>query len=87
MNNDAISLVTLSEAFGRIDFMKNMADKTYKLVLEKYPNSVKLLRAYAGYLETVNNDPWSASKYYTIADKHEEDQENAAQDVVILTGD
>ncbi len=46
-----------------------MADQTYKIVLERYPNSVKLLRAYAGFLETVNNDPWAAAKYYALADK------------------
>lgn len=49
-------------------------------MLERYPNSVKLLRAYADFLETVKNDPWTASQYYATADKQEEEQENAAQD-------
>ena len=43
----------------------------------RYPKSVQLLRAYAGFLESVKNDPWAAAQYYTDADKQESAQENA----------
>ena len=36
LRKDQVSLVQLSDAFRKIDFMEVMADKTYKLVLEKY---------------------------------------------------
>lgn len=49
-------------------------------MLERYPNSVKLLRAYASFLETVKNDPWASAKYYNMADEQEELQEIEANE-------
>lgn len=40
------------------------AEKTYKTMLERFPTSVKVLRAYAKFLEDVRNDPWAATKFY-----------------------
>lgn len=49
----------------------------------RYPSSVKLLRSYGRFLEEVKNDPWTAAKYYSEADKVEEQQENAANDAML----
>lgn len=40
------------------------ADRTYRMVLERYPTSVKVLRCYARFLEDVQNDPWSAARIH-----------------------
>jgi hypothetical protein len=34
------------------------AQTAYRMVLEKYPNSPKLVRLYGKFLETIKNDPW-----------------------------
>ncbi|GAX73194.1 hypothetical protein CEUSTIGMA_g647.t1 [Chlamydomonas eustigma] len=81
-----ISLVVLSTAFRKIESMEVMADQTYKTVLARYPNSVKLLRTYANFLETVKNDPWAASHYFELADRVEDEQENLANDAVVDDG-
>ena len=47
----AISFRELSIAFESMDKTEAKADRTYRSVLERYPKSVKLLRAYAGFLE------------------------------------
>lgn len=36
LQQDTISLVTLAEAFRKIDLMEKLADKTYKLVLDRW---------------------------------------------------
>ena len=43
---------------------KTKADRTYKMVLDRYPSSVKLMRSYGRFLEEVKNDPWTAARYY-----------------------
>jgi PAS domain-containing protein len=45
-----------------------------------------VLRSYAKFLEEVKNDPWTASKYYTEADKQEEVQELAQNDAMFTAG-
>jgi HEPN domain-containing protein len=40
------------------------AEKTYRMVLERYPTSAKLLKSYARFLEDVKHDPWAAEKYH-----------------------
>ena len=45
-----------------------------------------MLRSYAKFLEEVKNDPWTASKYYTEADKQEEVQELAQNDAMFTAG-
>ncbi len=53
------------------------------VLVRRYPSSVKLLRSYGRFLEEVKNDPWTAAKYYSEADKLEEQQENAANDAML----
>ncbi|GLI68263.1 hypothetical protein VaNZ11_012618, partial [Volvox africanus] len=78
---DAVNMNSLTSAFRKIDQMERLADKTYKMVLERYPKAVKLLRSYALFLETVKNDPWTAAQFYTEAEKLEEALENAEHDL------
>ena len=42
-----------------------LAQSTYRVVLERYPQSVKLLRAYARFHEEVLVNPGRAAKLYT----------------------
>ncbi|GFR48517.1 hypothetical protein Agub_g10412 [Astrephomene gubernaculifera] len=78
-----VSFNALARAFRQIEVSKTKADRTYKMVLDRYPSSVKLLRSYGRFLEEVKNDPWTAAKYYSEADKVEEQQENAANDAML----
>ncbi|GIL79405.1 hypothetical protein Vretimale_18290 [Volvox reticuliferus] len=78
---DAVNMNSLTSAFRKIEQMERLADKTYKMVLERYPKAVKLLRSYALFLETVKNDPWTAAQFYTEAEKQEEALENAEHDL------
>lgn len=52
-----------------ISAAKQRAEKTYRMILERYPTSVKVLRCYAKFLEDVTNDPWTAAKFYAYVDK------------------
>lgn len=45
------SFSALSEAFRSMDKAELKADRTYRSVLERYPKSTKVLRAYANFLE------------------------------------
>lgn len=62
-------MASMSRMFARIDLMEVAANRTYRLVLERYPKSAKLLRSYGRFLENVKNDPWGAAKYYAEAEK------------------
>lgn len=62
-------MARMARMFARIDLMEVAANRTYRLVLERYPKSTKLLRSYGRFLENVKNDPWAASKYYAEAEK------------------
>ncbi|KAI8475137.1 MAG: hypothetical protein J3K34DRAFT_517581 [Monoraphidium minutum] len=69
-----VAFSDLTKALAKIEAARLRADRTYKSVLERYPNNVKVLRAYARFLEDAKNDPWGASKYHSEAD-HMEEQE------------
>eukprot|EP00201_Polytomella_parva_P019094 CAMPEP_0175050600 /NCGR_PEP_ID=MMETSP0052_2-20121109/7345_1 /TAXON_ID=51329 ORGANISM="Polytomella parva, Strain SAG 63-3" /NCGR_SAMPLE_ID=MMETSP0052_2 /ASSEMBLY_ACC=CAM_ASM_000194 /LENGTH=1178 /DNA_ID=CAMNT_0016314813 /DNA_START=883 /DNA_END=4416 /DNA_ORIENTATION=- len=68
-NQMAISL-------SNIDRSVQKADKVYRLVLERYPQSIKLLRGYAKFLETVKQDPYKADKMYIEAEKEEANRQD-----------
>jgi hypothetical protein len=53
----------LAAAIKRIDISVKQAERAYRTVLQRHPNSVKLLRLYARFLLDVKNDPWAASKW------------------------
>jgi hypothetical protein len=62
-------LSNMSAMFARIDLMEGAANRTYRLVLDRYPRNAKLLRSYGRFLENVKQDPWGAAKYYAEAEK------------------
>jgi PAS domain-containing protein len=66
-----ITLDSLSKLSSRIDRYEVKTDQSFKLLLERYPKSVKLMRSYGMFLEQVKKDPWSAAKYFNEADKIE----------------
>ena len=58
-----VTFVMLASAIKRIDVSVKQAERAYRAVLVRHPNSVKLLRLYARFLLDVKNDPWAASKW------------------------
>ena len=48
------------------------AEEVYKAVIQKYPKSVKVLRAYVRFLREIKNDPWKAQKYDLQADNYDQ---------------
>ncbi|GFR50724.1 hypothetical protein Agub_g12981 [Astrephomene gubernaculifera] len=76
----------LTSAFNNIEAAQKTATQTYRMVLDRYPNSVKLLRSYARFQEEVMNNPWRASQLYEKADRLEE-QQAAAQDTILYSVD
>ena len=54
---------SLAKSIKRIDVAIKLADRTYRNVLLRHPNSVKLLRLYARFMLDIKNDPWAASKW------------------------
>lgn len=65
-----ISFRGLNSSFKDIQAAQSKAEKTYKMILERYPTSVKVLRAYAKFLEDIKNDPWTAVRFYRCACTH-----------------
>ena len=55
----------LATAIKRIDVSVKQADRIYRNILVRHPNSVKLLRLYARFLLDIKNDPWTAAKWLT----------------------
>ncbi|KAG2497033.1 hypothetical protein HYH03_005036 [Edaphochlamys debaryana] len=76
----------LTASFANIEAAQERAIKTYRMVLDRYPNSVKLLRSYARFQQDVMNNPWRASQIYEKADKLEE-QQAVAQDNLLYNND
>lgn len=53
LTREVIPMERLGHSFKRIDEMELMAEKTYKLVLDRYPTNAKLLKSYGKFLEHV----------------------------------
>jgi hypothetical protein len=53
LTREVIPMERLGHSFKRIDEMEFMAEKTYKLVLDRYPTNAKLLKSYGKFLENV----------------------------------
>eukprot|EP00882_Tetradesmus_deserticola_P006573 GHRQ01006917.1.p1 GENE.GHRQ01006917.1~~GHRQ01006917.1.p1 ORF type:complete len:1485 (+),score=562.58 GHRQ01006917.1:723-5177(+) len=86
LTRDVIPMERLGHSFKSIDEMEVMAEKTYRLVLDRYPTNAKLLKSYGKFLENVKNDPWGAARYYAEAEKQEELAENTATELNIGDG-
>ena len=55
-------------------------------VLDRYPNSPKLLQAYALYLESVKSNPSRASRYRVEADRLEKESSKPSQTSALTDG-
>ena len=60
------------QAFTQMHQSETHAEEIYKIVIQKYPKSVKILRAYVRFLRDIKNDPWKAQKYDLQADNYEQ---------------
>jgi len=60
------------QAFTQMHQSETRAEETYKVVVLKYPKSVKILRAYVRFLREIKNDPWKAQRYDLQADNYEQ---------------
>ncbi len=60
------------QAFTQLHLSETRAEETYKVVILKYPKSVKILRAYVRFLREIKNDPWKAQRYDLQADNYEQ---------------
>lgn len=66
-----ISFADLSKKFYEMDEREKRADECYRLVLGKFPKSVKLLKAYSAFLDEVRNDMLGSKKLLLDAEKVE----------------
>ena len=51
---------------------ESRAEEVYKIVIQKYPKSVKVLKAYVRFLRDIKNDPWKAQKYDLQAENYDQ---------------
>eukprot|EP00741_Cyanophora_paradoxa_P011385 tig00020556_g10996.t1 len=61
------------EIFRLVDAHESVAEKNYVALLQKYPRSVRVLRAFGSFIEQVKNDALVAEDYYRMADAEEEE--------------
>ena len=73
------------QAFTEMNQSETRAEETYKVVILKYPKSVKVLRAYVRFLREVKNDPWKAQRYDVQADNYEQVRCISKQHVMNMT--
>ncbi|KAG2435422.1 hypothetical protein HYH02_011922 [Chlamydomonas schloesseri] len=66
-----VSFTHLSKALIKIESSVSQAQSAYRVVLESYGTSPKLIRLYGKFLETIKNDPWGAAEYFAEADRLE----------------
>ncbi|KAG2501688.1 hypothetical protein HYH03_000190 [Edaphochlamys debaryana] len=69
----------LSRALHRIEISVKAAERAYRMVLSRHSSNARLVRLYGRFLETVKFDPWAASKWYTEADRLEEEAEHTKE--------
>ncbi|GAB4820337.1 hypothetical protein N2152v2_007383 [Parachlorella kessleri] len=67
-----VSFADLTSSFSSMEAAEKHADKTFKFVLDRYPNSAKLLHAYGTYLESVKNQPSHGARYHNEAHRLED---------------
>ncbi|KAG2495798.1 hypothetical protein HYH03_006041 [Edaphochlamys debaryana] len=82
----SVSFTSLSKSLEDIDTSVKQAELAYRLGLEVYGNSPKLVRLYAKFLETIKQDPWAAAAYNARADKLEQGADEDNQGPVLPDG-
>ncbi|GAB4819680.1 hypothetical protein N2152v2_006726 [Parachlorella kessleri] len=77
-----VTMVALVRQFLRIPESNDAAERSYKTLMDRYPNNPRVLRAYSRFLEQVRNDPHGASRFTALANKVELQQEEKFREVV-----
>ncbi|PNW87839.1 hypothetical protein CHLRE_01g003950v5 [Chlamydomonas reinhardtii] len=81
-----VSFTHLSKALGKIESSVSQAQAAYRVVLESYGTSPKLIRLYGKFLERIKNDPWGAAEYFAEADRLEEVKNGDARGPLLPDG-
>ncbi|GLC41265.1 hypothetical protein PLESTM_001177800 [Pleodorina starrii] len=81
-----VSFMHLSRALGKIESSVSQAQTAYRVVLENYGHNPKLVRLYGKFLQTIKNDPWRASEYFSEADRLEEIKNGDARGPLLPDG-
>ncbi len=77
---EKVYFTAMVDAIKRVDVAVRNAERVYRQVLNRHPNSSKLLTLYARFLADVKNDAWAAAKWQSEAEKQEvEDNRNNNQ--------
>ncbi|GLC74510.1 hypothetical protein PLESTF_001521700 [Pleodorina starrii] len=79
LGSSSVSFTSLSKSLENIDNSVKKAESAYRVAMELYNNSPRLVRLYARFLETIKQDPWSASQYYASAERLEENKDYNGQ--------
>lgn len=67
-----VTFKSMADHVRRIVVVETNTMRLYKVLLERYPSSVKVLRSYGKYLEEILCNPWKAMRLYNLADKTED---------------
>ncbi|KAG2488731.1 hypothetical protein HYH03_012730 [Edaphochlamys debaryana] len=86
LGGSSVSFTSLSKSLEDIDTSVRQAELAYRLGLEVYGNSPKLVRLYAKFLETIKQDPWAAAAYNAQADKLEQNKDEDGQGPTLPDG-
>ncbi|KAG2494508.1 hypothetical protein HYH03_007276 [Edaphochlamys debaryana] len=86
LDSSTVSFIKLSKALGNIERSVSQAQTAYRVVLESYGSSPKLVRLYGKFLETIKNDPWGAAEYFTEADRLEETKNTSGKGPLLPDG-
>ncbi|KAG2494506.1 hypothetical protein HYH03_007274 [Edaphochlamys debaryana] len=86
LDSSTVSFTKLSKALGNIEHSVSQAQTAYRVVLESYGSSPKLVRLYGKFLETIKNDPWGAAEYFAEADRLEETKNNDGKGPLLPDG-
>ncbi|KAG2488728.1 hypothetical protein HYH03_012728 [Edaphochlamys debaryana] len=86
LGGSSVSFSSLSKSLEHIDTSVRQAELAYRLGLEVYGNSPKLVRLYAKFLETIKQDPWAAAAYNAQADKLEQNKDEDGQGPTLPDG-
>ncbi|PNH12265.1 Tiny macrocysts protein B [Tetrabaena socialis] len=74
-----IDFTNLSRSLHRIEITVKAAERAYRSVLARHGSSARLVRLYGKFLESIKFDPWAASKWYTEADRLDEEAEHTKE--------
>eukprot|EP00899_Mesostigma_viride_P008503 jgi/Mesvir1/17654/Mv08869-RA.2 len=74
---DEVAFASLRRLLEQQKEREVRADRSYKILLERYPRNTKLLESYARFLDEVKNDTVAAGRYLRQAEKIEDEAKQA----------